>query len=230
MRYLFVATAAVSLALLMISSCNQDRGAQQNSNRGAEQQTFADAQTAATQSLTTFRQLVTKDNYQQLGFESPDEVSGATLGQPIQVFMVKLDQLREYKAGTDPNALLTNVNQMQYPVMVRDQVRSAIAVGQADGKWKATSFGNAGLARQVAQARKADASSTTPDAASQSTLVHVAALGLYFVANRNADGKLIMTPLADNPAFNLRAGASMPAEQVFTLLSPFAQKYNGLPM
>lgn len=230
MRYLFVAIAALSLVLLMMSSCNRGREAQQNSDRGAEQQTFADAQTAATQSLATFRQLVTKDNYKQLGFDSPDEVSSATLGQPIQVYMVKLDQLREYKSGTDPNALLTNINQLQYPVMVREQVRSAIGVGQADGKWKATGFGNASLARQVAAARKAEPAASAQGASSQPMLIHVAALGLYFVASRGADGKLMMTPLVDNPSFNMRAGAPIPAEQVFTTLSPLAQQYNGLPM
>jgi hypothetical protein len=134
--------------------------------------------------------------------------------------MVKLDQLKAFKAGDDPNRLLTDLNAVYYPVTVQNNVRSAISLEETNGKWKTTGFGPANLAKQVARARG--------DAA-DSILVHIAPFNLYFTGRRS-DGRLMLTPVSDYPSFNLRAGASQPAEAVFAALAPIAQQYNGLPL
>ena len=204
--------ASVILSMLLTTGCDKIRSIGQNSSpQQAPPKTFADAQTAATESLATFRQLVNAQNYKELGFESAEEVSNATLGEPIHVLVVSLNQLRQYEPGTDPNKLLTDFNQVHYPVVVREQVRSAILVDQAGGKWKAGTFGAANLAKLIAAARKGTQTSTT----SQDSVVQVPALGLYFLGHRNEDNKLTLTPLTDNPDFKFRAGGAMPAEEVF---------------
>jgi hypothetical protein len=210
---------ALILPLLLGLACNRDGGAQSNTNQGGQQPpTFADAQSAATQSLATFRQLVNDQNFKELGFESRDEAASATLGEPLRVLFVGLNQLRAYQPGSDPSALLTDFNQLSYPVMVRDQVRSSVVVEQVGGKWKTASLGNGALARQVAAVRKAPtAPAGSAGGTDQQVLVHVAALGLHFYGQR-VDNKLMLTPLAAYPQLNLRAGAAMPAEEVFTAL------------
>jgi len=48
--------------------------------------------------------------------------------------------------------------------------------------------------------------------------------------HRNSDGTLRLTPLADTPNYGLRAGATLPAADVFAGLVPYAKAYNGLPL
>lgn len=215
---------AVSVVLLLAftQACNRD--ARSTSSQAQEEPTFTDAQSAANQSLATFRKLVNAQNFKELGFESADEVANAALGQPIRTSMVKLDQLKAYKAGDDPNRLLSDLNKVYYPVTVQNNVRSAITVEEANGKWKATGFGPANLAKQIARA-KTVAGAAEADA----ILVHVAPFNLYFTGHR-ADGRLMLTPVSDYPSFNLKAGASLSADEVFRSLVPFAQQYNGLPI
>jgi hypothetical protein len=213
------AVASVILSILLTAGCDKIRSA---GRKEAPPKTFADAQTAASESLATFRQLVNAQNYKELGFESAEEAANATLGEPIHVLVVSLNQLRQYERGSDPNKLLTDFNQIHYPVVVGDQVRSAILVDQLGGKWKAGTLGGANLAKLIAAARKGAQTSNT----SQDTVVAVPSLGLYFLGHRTEDNKLTLSPLADNAAFGFRAGGAIPAEEVFAALVPAAKSLN----
>ena len=218
LRHLLGPTAVVSVivSILLAAGCDKIKSA---GRQQTPPKTFADAQAAANESLATFRQLVNAQNYKELGFESAEEVAKATLGEPIHVLVVSLNQLRQYEPGSDPNRLLTDFNQIHYPVVVGDQVRSAILVDQADGKWKAGTFGAANLAKLIAAARK-DTQTSNP---SQDAVVQVPSLGLYFLGHRTEDNKLTLTPLTDIAVFGLRAGGAMPAEEVFAALVPAAK-------
>jgi hypothetical protein len=228
MRYWIFMLALLALALVLLVPACKQTGGQAPTNQGGEVQTFSDAQSAAARALETYRKLVTNDNYKELGFESLDEAAAATLGEPRRVFAVKLDQLRAYQAGGDPNRLLTDANRVIYPVAVREQVRSSISVEQKDGKWRAMDFGNAGLAKQIAQAsRNLTASNQKPE--ETPIVVHVLPFNLYFLGHR-FEKRLLLTPLGDYSTFNLKSGAPAPADEVFASLASFAKEYNGLPM
>lgn len=225
MRRSFAGSIMLSVILfaVFVEACSRNQGS--TSDRNQEEPTFTDAQSAANQALATFRKLVTAQNFRDLGFESPDEVGSAALAPPMRTAMVKLDQLKTYKAGDDPNRLLNDLEKVYYPVTVQDRVRSAITVEQANGRWRPTGFGPANLAKQIEQAK--NASRDAADA--QPVLVHVAPFNLYFVGHR-VENRLMLTPAGDYSSFNLKAGATLPADQVFAALVPYAQQYNGLPL
>ena len=186
------------------------------------------AQEAATQGIETLRQMITEQNYRAMGFQSVDEVKSAALGAPLPIFYVQLDQLKSYEPATDPNKLLTDVNQMMYPVTVKDEVRSSVVVAKADGVWKATRFGGPNVIQSVAQVRSTVArSSETPPAST--FVVRVPALNFYFLGYRAGD-KLMLAPLLDDSRYNFKAGVPMPAEEAFRALAAAAKNYNGLPI
>jgi hypothetical protein len=187
---------------------------------------FPDAQTAAAQSLQTFRKIITKDNYKDLGFESVEEAAEARLGAPLAFFLVGLDPLREYQRGSDTNTLLIDTGQVYYPVLVKEQARAAIVITKADEQWKVASLGNAGLAKQISMLKKAGA----PSSGVPSPEMIVQVLGYRFIGRRGANNSLMLTPLVNDPAYNLRLGVEQPADDVFAALVPFAKRYNGLPM
>jgi hypothetical protein len=194
--------------------------------------TFPDAKTAAEQSLGTFRELITKDNYyKDLGFDSVKEAAGAQLdlGAPLAIFLVRLDRLRDYQPGSDANSLLSDSTRMYYPVLVKTQPRAAIIVEKADGKWRVASMGSAGLAKQISNVQQKtgtpSASVSEPD-----MIVQVPALGIYFIGRRGADKKLMLIPLATDLRYKLEGAVEQPADGVFSRLAPFAKSHKGLPM
>jgi hypothetical protein len=202
---------------LLLPGCSKLRSVTQGSDQNqTPPQTFPDAQAAASQSLVTFRQLVNNQNFKDLGFESAEEVSAATLGQPIKILVVSLNQLLHYEPSSNPSTLLTDFHQIHYPVVVNEQVRSAILVDQVEGKWKAGTFGASKLAQLIGAARKVTASA-------EDSVVQVPALGLYFLAHTD-DGRMTLTPLADYSDFGIKGGGAMPAEQVFATLQPVAKR------
>src|SRR6267143_139495 len=181
----------------------------------------------AAQALVTFQKIGKQTNVKAMGFESADEMTNAALGQPLSVFMVELGDLRAYQAGSDPNKLLKPIDKVIYPVSVKDEVRSSIVLQKGKEGWKASDFGGANFARLVTRVRDESAKAAGLPATAY-FVVQVPALNAYFLSYRQND-KLMLASLADDSALNLRAGATLPAEQVFGELVPFAQKYNGLP-
>jgi hypothetical protein len=216
---------AVLAVALVLTACS--RGTAQSGDEH-KPPVHPDAQTAATRALDTLRKLVTADNAKDMGFDAPAEAATATLGVPVRVQMVRLDALRAYVAGADPGGLLTEANRVIYPVSVNDQVKSSIVVEGSGNQWKASSFGGPHLVRQMARYR-ADVTARLKPAADSVTLVHVAALNVYFLGYR-VDGRLMLTPLENHPEYRLEAGSSVPADQVFATLVPIARNYNGLPL
>jgi hypothetical protein len=184
-----------------------------------------ETQGAAAQSLMVLRQMVTADNFKDMGFASVDEVKEAGLGQPISVYLVRLDELREFKAGADPAALLRSLGKVIYPVTVRQQVRSAVTLERKDNQWRATEFGSPKLIALLDKMRGASAASSSTNL----FVVHVAALSTYFLGYRSGT-KVMLIPLVDNPEAHLTAGRTITAEEAFAALVPVAQQYNGLPM
>jgi hypothetical protein len=216
---------AIGLATLLLAAC-----AQGNAQGGGEQKppVLADPTTAATRALDPLRKLVTAENARDMGFDNAAEAANARLGDPIREQMVRLDALRKYSAGADPASLLTESNRVIYPVTVDNQPRSSVIVEGSGSQWKFTSFGGPRLVRQVARFR-AEVTSRVKAPNDAVTLVHVAALNLYFLGYRD-DGRLMLTPLETTAAYKLEAGASLPADQVFSALSVNAREYNGLPL
>ena len=231
MRYV-VAGIAVVLVLLVVvlaqQSNNQSLRPDQSPRTEPTKDQAGDPQAAATQALSTLRELVDDQNFRELGFESREEAANATLGEPLRVYLVRLDQLRDYRAETDPNKLLNDTNQIIYPVKVRDQVRSSIVLGVENGKWSANSFGGAGLAQQLTKTRDNDMRASNQPPASYSA-IKVPALNVYFVARRGEapGGDLTVIPLYDQPDFRMKEGGAIPAKEAFAALVPAARAHDG---
>ena len=175
-------------------------------------------ETAAQHGLATLRQIVNAGNYASLGFESEAEVRQATLGEPLQVYRVQLDALRAFTENTDPETLLVDIRRSLYPVKVGDRVATSIFVTGSREGWRASELGNAAVARLVSRYRHG----------AGDFVVHVPAMKSWFVADR-VEGKLMLTPVMDDPRTKLRAGETLPADVVFLQLKAASEGYNGLP-
>ena len=183
----------------------------------------------AAESLKSFQMLVIQQkNYREMGFESPEELDKMTLGDPLQVFKVRLDQLKEYQPGSDPNKLLTGGDQFTYPVFANNQLRSSITVARTEGGWKAVSFGSPTRVRLISKARPGGGTEGARIQPAGSFVVEIPAFNLVFVGHQ-AEGTLMLTPVLDNASLGLQAGVSLPADRVFTTMIPAAKAHNGQP-
>jgi hypothetical protein len=205
-------TCILILALCLLPGCSRSPGhAPQNGSSSL----------AASHGLETLRKLVNAANYRSMGFESLDEVRSASLGDPLHLYLVRLDQLRGFQPGGNPETLLTDIGQDLYPVLVAGSVRSAVLVEKQGEQWSAVGFGGANLAKALGQRRSAN--SAVSEAAAPSYFeVHVAALSMYFLGYRQ-ENRLMLVPLVDDPKYKFSAGTPVPADNVFAVLAPAAK-------
>ena len=181
----------------------------------------------AQSSLKSFSKLITKENYRQMGFESPKEIQYAVLGTPMEDYMVRLDTLKEYKPGSNPNKLLMKTDQFIYPVLVKKKVRSSITISKIKEKWKAVSFGGSNFIQLVSKRLKDSSKATGLDISSYFS-VRVPALNIFFIGYNTKRG-LMLIPLMDDRRLKFKAGIGMNAEKVFSTILPDAKAHNGLP-
>lgn len=181
----------------------------------------------AVKSLPDFSELVRKQgNFREMGFESADEVQKATVGAPLKIYIVRLDQLRKYEQGTKPESLLSDSRHYLYLLQVNNAVRSAVTVAETREGWKAVSFGKPTYARTVSKMRGTSADS--PGATADLYVVQIPSFNLSFVGSRGEQG-IMLTPVADDATFGFKAGAPMTADKVFEAVAPAARKHDGLP-
>src|SRR5882672_5120373 len=108
-----------------------------------------DARTSeAMRGLGNLSSIVNETNRKTMGFDSVAEVGSATLGNPIAVFMVRLDQLRQYK-GEEASQLLVDLQTFMYPVQVAGRVRTTVEVERTNGGWGVARIGGAQRIRAI---------------------------------------------------------------------------------
>lgn len=207
------AISAAILGLFLLASC-----ATQQSARPPQSASAADA---ASNGLSTLRSLVKANNFRSMGFESLEEVQSASLGEPLLVYMVRLDQLREYQPGGDPEKMLGEIGQQLYPVLVNGAPRSSVLVAKQGDQWSPVSYGGANLVKALGQ-RRSEHAASQKTAAPAYFEVHVAALNMYFLGFRE-EGKLMLIPLVDDPQYKFAAGTPVPAADAFAALVPAAK-------
>jgi hypothetical protein len=183
---------------------------------------------AAAAALAAYTKLVTPENYRSLGFETPDEIQRAGLGEPLADYFVRLDELQRYQPGSNAAALLQRSPQFLFPIHVGEATRSSLTVARVEREWKGVAFGSPGFIRSLSAVRSAKAAELAK-AAHSFFLVRVPALQLNFVGHRQ-DQELLLTPTADDGRFGFKAGSTLPAAKVFETILPAAKSHDGSPI
>ncbi|HTZ89987.1 MAG TPA: hypothetical protein VMA71_06590 [Alloacidobacterium sp.] len=201
----------LTLCVFLVTGCSQEKSA----SKPLAQQ----PQTAAANAIGVLQKLVNEQNYKSLGFASLDEVKEARLGQPMEVYNIGVEKLKNYQSGQDPNSLLTTSEETIYPVTVDGIVRSGVTLVHKEQGFEPSSFGNAEIVKRLAGYRQ------TPD----DFAVRIPALNLYFVG-RYVETRIVVAPIVNDPRLKVRAGEAAPLEVVVDQLRPYADSYKGLPM
>lgn len=217
MRLLII--LSVILLVMISQGCEQENPGSSSPTKEREE--------VVSKALGTFQELITEQNYEAMGFESYSEAQVATIGEPLNVFIVWLEDLQEYQERSDPNELLRTGNQFIYPVEVEEEVRSSITLEEVAEGWEATNFGSPNLIRMLIRVREENYLSTRLSLSSY-FVVRVPSMNLYFIAYR-IDDELMLTPVLDDVGFGFEVGISMPADTVFTTIASAASKYEDVP-
>jgi hypothetical protein len=180
----------------------------------------------AARSVKILAKLVTEQNFRAYGFTTRREVLKATPGAPFAVYYVRLDDLREYKEGVDPNRLLRDSGRLMYPLTTGPEVRSAVTLRKRGESWEPANFGDAALIRLMTAVRSRSAGRTGAPSVSY-FLLRLPISPSYLVGRRDG-AKLILTSITANRRANLHPYEDILAEKVFAALAPIARRTHGI--
>lgn len=173
------------------------------------------SRTKALETLEDIRQSASPEQHRALGFQKSEELQGATVEAGIPVYMIRLDQLRQYQ-GEEASRLLVDLKTLVFPVTVAGQPRSLVEVRAENGRWETARVGGANKVRILHGVRQ-QAAKANGMANSDFFEVRIPALNMLFLGHHDAEG-LKLTPLIDDAAHDLKAGRAEPAEKVLARL------------
>jgi hypothetical protein len=188
---------------------------------------ITEIQPVAQMALKTFMQLITESNYKQMGFENLNEVQTATLGIPLQDFIVPLDNLMKFTGSFKFEEFLIKTNLINYPVLVKDQIRSSLTISKSNEKWQPVSYGGSNMIKLIFNNLTINKKQTgLPE--SSYFIVQIPSLNLYFLGYK-IENDLMLVPILDDSSLDFKAGSSIKAERVFNSVLPLAKAHDGLP-
>lgn len=175
------------------------------------------ADMAADEGLAQLPDLVTSDTAKGLGFTSMSEASTATVDKafPLKTYTVDLNALRKFKRGDDAEKLLLDRDIIIYPIKVGERVRSSMTVSRLrDGTWDVTGWGAPGFIGELI-----DLEIPEPKNKDIFVVVWIPELNLYFLGERQQDGKLLLSSINSRPGLELEKHVWRRAPDVFQQLS-----------
>jgi hypothetical protein len=114
---------------------------------------IAQSYPAATNSLNQFRRLITPSNYKLMGFASTNQVSQTVLGEPIQVYNIRMTNLTNYSSSQDFKGLLTPASRVIYPIAVKTDTVSSTTLRLTQNNWKTAGWGQSGIITNLTRLR-----------------------------------------------------------------------------
>lgn len=186
---------------------------------------YSTAKQAAEASLADLSDLVESPVPAKRGFGSAAEAKSAAITGGIPVYSVNLDQLVKYTPDQDAATLLIDKQEVFFPIMVQDELRSSVRVRKRpDGNWEAFQFAGGAPAKAIYDnvQRASSSAKTNPGNIS---LVEIRGLSALLVAHQEG-GVLTVTVAKDVPGTSFTAGDSRSASEVLTEYAAFALKVN----
>ena len=170
--------------------------------------------------------LVVENNYQNLGFDSLEQVKYCTLGLPVRLYTIWVKSLFTYQRNVIvPRNIMDKGLRVLYPVTYNTMARSGIICSKTKNGWKTVMHGAAPLARAVTEMRESVALSQNVDEKLLSA-VEIPAMCVFFVAHAlydttYTDWILHFTPITDYAEFNLVGGNTLTADSILKIVADY---------
>jgi hypothetical protein len=180
-------------------------------------------------SLATFKELITPSNYKLMGFNSTNDVSSATNGEPLLIFTIPLTQLRNYQVGQGFLPLLEPTSRAIIPIMVNGKVRSSTTVRLDPAGWTTANWGQPKLIGDLMGAYE----TVAPAAMNPGTFpfaVEVPVFNLWFIGYFDVQNSLVLRSTVRLYLGPDTIGQNQDITQAAMYrLATLSQNYNGRP-
>jgi hypothetical protein len=201
--------------LLLICLCGLT--VQAANSQTVAQGTSAETQTAATTALGDYKNFNKKLLLQSHLIDKEDDVKRATLGTPMPMCAVFLEQLAAYTPASNPSDILMCGRAFVYPVSIDEKVITGLLITkQDDGKWAWTEDVERTDLTEALKLAK------TVESSSGGRTLYLMVWNLAFVAAPGAKD-MLLSPVSSDVALGLKTGNRVSARTLFAKLSAEAK-------
>ncbi len=211
------------LLLPLVSSCAENPVPDAKLDTGY----LVQSRNAASNSLVTLRRSVNPLTFRQMGFDSVGEAAAATNGEPLLIYEVPLNRLREYKSDPDYTKLVEPTPRVIYPVLVGGRTKSSHTLRLDGVGWRPASRGEPQLIKALVEARdKVNPQQSKTGERPFAVIVPVASLWLLGYHNKAGQVILMTTVEFKSEKVYIPKHTNFTPEAM-TILSKLAQRYTG---
>jgi hypothetical protein len=185
----------------------------------------------AKSNFTAFTNSINAANYSFFGLQSQSDLAQLTNDQPLVVYTIQLNPLRNYHPGDDRQALLERSSQVIIPLVVGTNVRSSISfsLNVTANTVSNVKFGRRKLIRELmATYRSIDTHQVKADGAPFA--VEIPVFDIWLIGYVNVQNELELIATIDLPLRDMVVSrGERISEAAMFRMAIMAQQYNGLP-
>ncbi len=163
---------SVLILMLVVQSCTDENSDDRK-------------RTTETRALEKYRHMARGGNLKVLGLDNIGQAADVRLGVPFTVYYIADSALGRYTTSIDPLAMLIDVHQRMYPVLLGQTSRALIVMEEDSSGFVPVAIGGTTSARQFTQRREVFASQSGIPIDSV-FLVRIPALNVDFVGGVDA--------------------------------------------
>lgn len=169
--------------------------------------------------------MLNEKNFANFGFKSLSEAKEARVGDPYEVMIIGLRDLKAYKPGTGARPLLMDAKTLWFPVMAEGETRTKLEIIEKDGKWIAGDFGGIRTVQKVASIEPQlprllkSKGIEVPD---KLMLVKIPVLQATFLYVESPRGEFLIPTMVQPQRYKLQDAQIYTADEVLSILREFA--------
>ena len=181
-----------------------------------------DSEVLARQMLASFSKSIDSENLRSFGLETRSQAESLQLGDSVNLFFIRLDELRNFKMGDKIDELVRPTKEIIYEINQADkQPYGAVELELVDNNWNILSIGQSEIVKRFEILNKDRPKRVY-------SLIKIPALDHAFSAYRKGK-EWIVIKLDGESTLAQIPRREIPILEVIPILQDEAKRYNGLP-
>lgn len=179
-----------------------------------------DQKKAAAKSIDHLK-ILPSQTHEMLGLKSSD-VKESTYGEPLNVYMITLDSLDNFKEGDDPERMILDTKKLMIPVYYGEKLLTSVTMKGDKAEWEIAEIG--GKEIHLLEPARSKLSRTSKKGIDSYFVIRIPGMYLTFLGY-SQDSQLYLIPTHSHPDFELQLNKGIPAEKVLLMLKRSVNKY-----
>ncbi len=173
------------------------------------------------------KNFLTEKNCSKFGFKSLQEAQSARVGEPYQIKLIGLKELKSYEPRTEAKSGVIHTKDLWFPVQVNNEIRTKLELVDKNGRLVPGEFGTINSVETIVTVRNQipgllESRQIRSDC--KISLLKIPVLNANFFLVSSSAGDFLIPAMMQPQRFNIENAKIYKAEEILAILTKYVQQ------